>query len=619
MDKIHFGVQCLDGPSVASADSASLLFFGEPGPLRDAVGEAELQRWRTLCRAIGIDDRPPPAAGGSGMELVAETMERVLAQLHARPPKAVRPFDLASKAFLTSPAAQPTAEAAARLALRVVSAARAEVAAPDILKRLRDEIVSLRHNATRRDPALGMDAVTALMMDAAREKSVPCRHSRLHPATLVLGEGRRQIRFDRTLPLRTPVFGTSLTADKIMTKRFLAGLGLPVLPCHVVTSAAEVAQATAALGYPVVIKPVDASESRGVTLDVRTADEATAAYARAEPEGSAVIVEPYLDTPDYRATLIGGRVSIVMCRNRPFVVGDGRRSIAQLLDAHNADVGSDRALFPAGCPVTLDEEVERTLQRGGRSLETVPAPSEKVFVRTTPVRVRGGYPVDVTASTHSDIVLLMEHLARLLPMTILAVDFRAEAIERSWRDQRFAILEANCRPSITDIDEKRLARELVDVCFPDPAAVRMPTLLVVSGEAAADAEHLVPLFSRRPTLGHATSAGVFVGPCRAMSEPPALSIAHDRLAEAPIIDIAVHWTHPDRIGARGLGVARIDHAFLPERAGNERDASVHDLVRRHADRVHRLPTGDATARAAPVLAAIDRLLRDRVETRAGGI
>ncbi len=617
--QIVYGIRSLDGPSIAAEDSRILLSFDEPGPLSAPVAAAAQQRWRQLCVSIAVDDGPPamPAPAGmalDGMAMVAETMERLLARLYGRAPIPVRPFAFAPHAFLMSPAAQPVAAAAARLALSTVSRARPETLPPGAGEYLAGEAEKLRQSAARLDPAIGMDPITALMVAAARAASVPCRHSLIQPGILVLGEGRRQIRFDRAGSLAAPVLGAVVTVDKLLTKRFLAGLGLPVLPCQVVRAAAGMVPAAAAIGYPLAVKPIDGSLSQGVTLDVRTAEQALAAYAHAEAEGTAVMVEPYLDTPDFRATVIGGRARMVMRRNRPFVIGDGTRSIAALIDAHNGDIGSARAQFPGGYPIAIDDEVRRTLEGAGRTPESIPAVSEQVFVRTTPVRSQGGYPVDVTAAAHPDTLALMEHLAQALGAPILAVDFRAEAIERSWRDQRFAILEANGRPSITDIDGDRLARDLVAASFPDPAAVRLPTIVVVRAEAADDARHLAALLAGHPSIGLASPAGVFLGPFRTMAEPPSLAAAHDRFAEAPTIAVAVHWTTPERIEARGLGVDRIDHAFLPEPtsdgpATDGTAAAVHDLVRHHAACVDLLPAGDAAGWTAPVLAAIERQLR----------
>lgn len=118
--------------------------------------------------------------------------------------------------------------------------------------------------------------------------------------------------------------GSKLSSDKLLTKRFLAGLGIPVLPCRIATTADAAVLAAERIGFPVVIKPTDGSLSRGVMLAVADAAEVPAAFAKAMEAGNLAMIEPYLDTPDFRATVIGGRIAIVMRRNRPYVVGTGR-------------------------------------------------------------------------------------------------------------------------------------------------------------------------------------------------------------------------------------------------------------------------------------------------------
>ena len=108
-------------------------------------------------------------------------------------------------------------------------------------------------------------------------------------------------------------------------------------------------------------------------------------------------------------------------------------------------------------------------------------------------------------------------------------------------------------------------------------------------------------------LGFAGPRGLLLDGFPAGDEPAAMAAAHDRIVEDPTLAVALHWTTAGRIARRGLGIGRIDHAFLPRAGG---DAAVAALVRRHADRVDPLPDGSVADRIAAVAAAVVRLRAD---------
>lgn len=601
---IAFVLRRIDGPSLESDDSVTLLRLDGAGRLAAPVDAARVVAWIRACGRSGFGEQPPAAAAPTALDLVVETAERLLAYLHGRAPSPVRPARAAAGGYLLSAAAEAVGRRATQIAIAFV-AGIAGHAAPLAPERLEREIGQLRGRIP--DLAGNADPVTPLIVAAARELAIPCRRSRIHPGTLVLGEGKRQIRFDRSAPLSAPTLGAVVSPDKLTTKRFLAGLGIPVLPVRVPVDAAEAVRVASDLGFPVAVKPVDGTLSEGVTLDVRTPDDVAAAFAVAAAAGTAVMIEPYLDIPDFRATVIAGRVAIVMRRNRPYVVGDGQRTIAALIAAHNDDLRHGRARFPAAYPIAIDAEVRRTLAGAGLDPETVPEAGRQVHVRTSPVRALGGFPTDETRGTHPDLIRLFERIAQVLAMPIVAIDFRAEAIARSWRDQRMAVLEVNARPGIGDLDGDRLARTLLRAHFPEPAAVRLPTVLVVDPDAGRGFAAARAALQDVAGLGLSGPGGIVLDGFPAGTGTLALAAAHDRIAEDPAVGVALHWTTPEGIAERGLGLARIDLAFLAP-AGDGGRAAVAALVRRRADRVEPLPEGPPEARVAAVAAALGRFL-----------
>ena len=93
------------------------------------------------------------------------------------------------------------------------------------------------------------------------------------------------------------------------------------------------------IGYPVAIKPLDGNHGRGVMLNLADAAAVRAAYpaARAESRYGGVVVESYLIGNDYRCLVVGGVLRAVAQRIPAHVDGDGKHTVAELVEITNAD------------------------------------------------------------------------------------------------------------------------------------------------------------------------------------------------------------------------------------------------------------------------------------------
>ena len=111
------------------------------------------------------------------------------------------------------------------------------------------------------------------------------------------------------LTSQTSAVGVDVAADKQLTKQLLAGAGIPVADGVTVRSPLEAAAALAEIGGPVVIKPLGGSQGANLTVGVRTAAEAAAAYGKASSVSEAVLVEALVPGTDYRVLVIDGQIA----------------------------------------------------------------------------------------------------------------------------------------------------------------------------------------------------------------------------------------------------------------------------------------------------------------------
>src|SRR5262249_9938461 len=126
-----------------------------------------------------------------------------------------------------------------------------------------------------------------------------------------LGHGKFQKRIQATITSSTSHIAVELASDKEETNRLLGDLGLPVPRQRWCRNENDAIRAADQLGYPVVVKPLNANHGRGVTTEVRDAEQVKVAYGRAREHSRSVLVETFLEGFDHRMLVIGGELVAV--------------------------------------------------------------------------------------------------------------------------------------------------------------------------------------------------------------------------------------------------------------------------------------------------------------------
>ena len=114
-------------------------------------------------------------------------------------------------------------------------------------------------------------------------------------------------------------------------------VGLPVPRQELVTSQTDALKAARRLGGPVVLKPYNGNHGRGITINVTGEDEIRAGFEAAREHSRSVIVETYLAGDDHRLLVVNGELIAATRRTPGHVVGDGRRTVAELVEVVNSD------------------------------------------------------------------------------------------------------------------------------------------------------------------------------------------------------------------------------------------------------------------------------------------
>ncbi|MFS8497134.1 MAG: acylphosphatase [Micromonosporaceae bacterium] len=239
-------------------------------------------------------------------------------------------------------------------------------------------------------------------------------------------------------------------ARKDVARQLLAAAGLPVPDGGVfAVSDREAAAAMARkLGFPVVVKPAGGSKGVGVTVGVDSEERLARALddvAASRYADTGVVVERYVAGNDYRVLATRSQVLSVVRREPASVVGDGRRTIEELVVATNAARRQNPHL--ARRVIRLDARVDETLRAQGLTRWSVPAVGQPVRLRAEANFSLGGESSEVLDETHPSVRQLATAAVRAFPglphagLDILMDDHRLPVDE-----QTVTVIEVNSRP-----------------------------------------------------------------------------------------------------------------------------------------------------------------------------
>lgn len=259
---------------------------------------------------------------------------------------------------------------------------------------------------------------------------------------------------------------------KDLTKKYLMKANVPTPEGESFsqdTSDKEIINYAERLGYPLVIKPVAGSGGKGVIANIKTKSEFITSlnYVRNKLNFPSVIVEKFFPGTDYRVYVIGDEVIAAFDRIPANVIGDGNKTIKELLDFKIQERQKNPALYNR--PITIDEEVHTVLKSKGYTLDTVPKKGERVFLKTKNNVSSGGDSRDVTDELSDNIRNIAINAVKAVPGLVQA---GLDIIVDKEKDTG-VVLEINARPSIRNhlfpmVGKARdIPKAIVDYYFPE--------------------------------------------------------------------------------------------------------------------------------------------------------
>jgi cyanophycin synthetase len=326
-----------------------------------------------------------------------------------------------------------------------------------------------------------------------------------------------------------------------------------------------------------------------VTVDCRTPDEVEQAYAFARKHGRRIIVERYIQGRDYRVFVAAGRVAAASCRRPAHVIGDGSRSIAELVAVENRNPARGEGHTNILTQIALDAHAEDILRKQGYAPDSVPAQGVTVELRGNANLSTGGTAEDVTDLLPEETRRICVRAASKIGLDVAGIDIVCQDISQPLAAQGGAVIEVNAAPGIRmhqypSSGAPRDAGDAIVEGLLGNSDGRIPIIACTGTNGKTTTTlliaHTVRLAGR--TTGATTTHGVYIdGKQITKGDCTGYWSARTVLA-SPDVEVAVLETARGGILKRGLAFDRCDVGIClnvsPDHLGLDGVDSIEDLA-----------------------------------------
>lgn len=406
---------------------------------------------------------------------------------------------------------------------------------------------------------------TGSIVDEAIARDIPW--IRLNKSSLVqLGYGKNQVRFRATMTEKTSSIAVDIAGNKDETKRLLSDAAIPVAKGVTVSTLEDVHHAIKSVGFPLVFKPIDGNHGKGATINVKTEEEAIAAFEYAKEYSRRIIVERFITGYDFRVLVIDHKMVAAALRVPANVKGDGKLTVQELIDKENQDPRRGYGHENVLTEIIVDRDTLDLLEKVGYTLETIVPKGEIVYLKSTANLSTGGTSIDVTDQVHPQNVFNCERISRIIGLDICGIDIMAKNLTEPLTENGGVIIEVNAAPGFrmhlapSEGLPRNVAAPVIDMLYPPGKSARIPIIAVTGTNGKTTTTRLIAhiLKNNGSRVGFTTSDGIYVQNTLLMKGDTTGPFSAEFVLKDPTVEVAVLETARGGILRAGLGFNKCD-------------------------------------------------------------
>ena len=265
--------------------------------------------------------------------------------------------------------------------------------------------------------------------------------------------------------------------NKVVTKKVLLEKGFRVPGGYEVSTLDE---ALLKFDYlknkPIVIKPKSTNFGLGISIFKHGTDDVedfSKAILLALKEDKDILIEEFMDGTEYRFFVIEGETKAVLLRVPANVVGDGKRTISELVEIKNENPLRGDAKKTPLKKIELGEIESLQLKEQGLSFDTILDEGQIAYLRENSNISTGGDSIDMTDEVDDSYKKLAVEISDAMMAKVCGVDLIIKDIKQVATDQNYGVIEANFNPMMMmhiyphKGKSRRLSLDVLRMLFPD--------------------------------------------------------------------------------------------------------------------------------------------------------
>lgn len=292
-----------------------------------------------------------------------------------------------------------------------------------------------------------MGPSTKAICEAARKYNLPVTQLG-ETGFYQIGYGKMGRVIEATIGTETSCVGCDISCDKFLTKELLRNQNIPVACGDKVTNVIELLQCAEKIGYPVVLKPQYGNKGNGVIVNITDEKHLIFTYNLLKKKYEDIILEKYIKGRDYRVCVVDYKVVAVSLRIVPFVIGDGKNNIKELIRIENENPLRGEDHEKPLTKIKLDQELLSCIGRNKITLNYIPKEGEKIELRQNANLSTGGLAVDCTDKICKENIDYCIRAAKTIGLDICGIDICTDDISKPLNESNGIVMEVNAAPGI---------------------------------------------------------------------------------------------------------------------------------------------------------------------------